>query len=272
MTEQNAALKRLRIACGILFLVGILAGCTEPAATATPAPTLTLVPVTATFTPTPVTPTPTSASLPEPEDLLTTTPVVRDAAPVLLSEITPNSRLFAAMRQDLATDLSIPAEQIQLAQLEEATWIEKPLSCEGRLFPRADEAYEGFRYWLLAGSQTYLYHADTAGNILRCGQGEPVTNALLMALDPAAAELVALAQSRVATDLDIASRRVQLLELSAHIWEDTSLGCPQPDQTYPAVAIDGYRILLLAGDAEYLFHTDSTTLFPCTPDLEQLPG
>jgi hypothetical protein len=89
--------------------------------------------------------------------------------------------------------------------------------------------------------------------------------------DPVAAELVALAQRRLAQDLGLPAQRVRLVEVTAVIWPDTSLGCPEPGETYAQGTFDGYRIVLSASDQEYIFHTDFDRAIPCTAEDERLP-
>lgn len=100
---------------------------------------------------------------------------------------------------------------------------------------------------------------------------ESTTTGVSLELDEVAAELVALAQRRVAQDLNIPVRRVELVEVEAYVWPDTSLGCPLPDQSYTQVNADGYRIVLAVGDTQYLFHTDFDRVIPCDADNERLP-
>jgi hypothetical protein len=89
--------------------------------------------------------------------------------------------------------------------------------------------------------------------------------------DPVAAELVALAQRRVAQDLGLPTRRIRLVEVSAYAWNDTSLGCPLPGEVYTPLIVDGYRIVLTAGEQEYIFHTDFDRVIACDAANEQLP-
>jgi hypothetical protein len=91
-------------------------------------------------------------------------------------------------------------------------------------------------------------------------------------LDPIAAELVALAQRRVAQELNLPVRRVSLLSVKPYIWPDTSLGCPLPDETYTTSEVDGYRIVLTVDNKEYIFHTDFDRAIPCEAQNEQLPA
>ncbi|MCA0452517.1 MAG: hypothetical protein LCI00_00905 [Chloroflexi bacterium] len=89
--------------------------------------------------------------------------------------------------------------------------------------------------------------------------------------DLVAAELVALAQRRVAETLNLPVRRVQVVEVKSYTWLETSLGCPTQDTTYPEQEVDGYRIVLSANDEQYIFHTDFDRVVACDPANEQLP-
>lgn len=93
----------------------------------------------------------------------------------------------------------------------------------------------------------------------------------LIEIDPIAAELVAIARRVVAQDLDLPTRRVRLVEVAPYVWTDSSLGCPAPGQVYSPIEILGYRIVVSAGDEEYLFHTDFDRVLPCDPENERLP-
>ena len=100
---------------------------------------------------------------------------------------------------------------------------------------------------------------------------EFLTGEELLAQDAIAAELVGMAQRDVAEALDLPTRRVRVVDVRPVVWTDTSLNCPLRDQVVTEMAIDGYRILLEAGDQEYLFHTDVDRVVPCNPANEQLP-
>ncbi len=86
--------------------------------------------------------------------------------------------------------------------------------------------------------------------------------------DPIAAELVLIAQQQVADLLGISVRRVRLVSVEAVRWDDSSLGCPQADQTYTPIEVDGYRIELRAADETYRFHTDFDRVISCDTALE----
>ncbi len=97
------------------------------------------------------------------------------------------------------------------------------------------------------------------------------TNLDALLEDQVAIELASLAQRRVAQEQDVPINQVEIVSIEAYVWQDTSLGCPSPGQTYAPVQVDGYRIMLEVRDEQVIFHTDFDRAIPCDPDLEQLP-
>jgi hypothetical protein len=85
----------------------------------------------------------------------------------------------------------------------------------------------------------------------------------LIAEDPVAAELVGIAQRLVSDQTDLPTRRIFLIDVRAAVWTDSTLNCPQPESEVIAVQSDGYRIVLQAGDQEFLFHTDFDRVVAC---------
>ena len=100
---------------------------------------------------------------------------------------------------------------------------------------------------------------------------EGLTGAALVAQDPVAAELVGIAQRLVADNLDLPIRRIRLVDARAVVWTDSALNCPLPEGEAVQQETDGYRIVLGAGDQEFLFHTDVDRVVPCDIANEHLP-
>lgn len=59
----------------------------------------------------------------------------------------------------------------------------------------------------------------------------------------------------LANRLSISAAQVTLLEATAVVWPDSSLGCPQPGMMYLQVPEDGLLIRLQAGDQVYEYHS-----------------
>lgn len=89
--------------------------------------------------------------------------------------------------------------------------------------------------------------------------------------DPVAAELARLAQAQVARETGLPTRRIQLVDIRPVIWTDSTLNCPLPESTSVPMTIDGYRIVVKAGDQRFIYHTDFDRVIACDPAAEELP-
>lgn len=265
--------------CCALISLGALVGCTG---TPTPIPvaTVTLIPSTATFTPTPLTPTPTPTvqDLPNPQSLIPTATPVPIVDPILPIEVTPDLDLTRRVLRDLADDLDIPLPQVQLVSVERALWLDAQTACNPTesqltrdLTSERGDPTEGYHYVLLVGDTLHDYYTEGARRFVRCEDTRKLAGDLLITVDPVAAEMVRLVQERVAQQLDLSTRRVQLVDIVPTTWPDTSLGCRFEGSTYTEAAIDGYRIVVIAGTTEYVYHSDSATVIPCAGGGDPLP-
>lgn len=93
----------------------------------------------------------------------------------------------------------------------------------------------------------------------------------LLAVDPVAAELVGIARRLLSEQLDLPSRRIQVVDVRAVVWQDSALGCARPGIVPVEVNTPGYRIVLRAAETDYLYHTDFDRVFPCAFEDERLP-
>lgn len=261
--------------CALVF-AGALGSCTDVASPQQPA-TLTLIP--ATESPTSA-PTATATTAPASPTALPPTIAIA-ASPIALidSVFTPEPTEVQIVLDDLAGHLGVDAARIQVVSITENIWYDELLACDYTSIQQLDPAYAlrpttvpatGQRYLLLLGDTLYTYSVN--GDVVqRCPQAQPLADDLLLLVDPVAAEIVALAQRQVANQLSLSTRRVMLVSIRAYTWEDTSLGCPQPEQTYSEAAIDGYRVVVRAAEVDYAFHSDAISIRPCPEGREQLP-
>jgi hypothetical protein len=84
---------------------------------------------------------------------------------------------------------------------------------------------------------------------------------------PDANNMIAVATNALAQELGIAASDILFISSIPGEWNDTSLGCPKPDQTYSQVITPGYVVLLAVGSTTYEVHTDlSGTAVVCTGD------
>lgn len=93
----------------------------------------------------------------------------------------------------------------------------------------------------------------------------------LLDVDPIASQLTFIAQRLVAEQTGLATRRIQVLSVSAVTWLESSLGCPREGEMYTQTETDGYRIVLAVGDTRYIYHTDIDRVIACPVGSEVLP-
>ena len=228
----------------------LLAAC-APALTPTTAPTQTLIPPTAT---------------PESAQAGALPPT---ATPEVLIPAGAQSLVNQAV-QDLAARLSLSSDEIEVAALEAAAWPDSALGCNAGSSTDSAET-PGYRILLRAGDSLYEYHTDERDSVRQCAETPDAEVTPTLNADPMVAELVMMAQQRLAADLDLSTRRIQVEAAEPITWTDTSLNCPSPDVTYEPAEIEGYRLVLTAGDQQYIFHSDFERLIACAPGQERLP-
>lgn len=67
---------------------------------------------------------------------------------------------------------------------------------------------------------------------------------------------VAVATEALADRLGVSESAILYVDSIQVDWQDTSLGCPQPDEGYLQVMTPGYLVRLASGDTTYEVHTD----------------
>lgn len=239
-----------------------------PSATPVPIATQTLIPVQSSPVPPPsATPSATPTRLPQVTELA---PLA--SATALVPLLTPlhtrdlSQAQVLDLMNDLAQNLGLPSAEIRWVSLERAS----RYSLRGCEAFQAAAGADALRVRLLAGNSVYAYVLQT-DQWWRCPATKAV-DAILLAVDPVAAELFALAQLRIARERDLPQRRVQLVSAEAFTWQDSSLGCPQDGQNYSPANITGYRFVVQGGEVTYAFHSDSERLYPCPLGRERLPS
>ncbi len=255
-------LLKQRLWWGVLLLTTLTA-CAP--ALPEPVPTVTLIPPTETPTATQPLPTPTRSDLLNPSDLVQRATVV--VAEALLPSASVPSDDIEALKALLAQALELDASSVRWVNAEVARWPFVSTRCHR---PVASGRVDGVRVFFIVGTTVYEFQKQGDAPYRFCRETSEARNELLLAVDPVAAELVRLAQQRVATQLDLPVRRVAWITVAAYRWWDTSLGCPLAGQVYATADVPGYRIVLQAGDARYAFHTDAERLFPCPEGAEVL--
>jgi hypothetical protein len=94
-------------------------------------------------------------------------------------------KLVGLAKQDLADRLSIDVDQITLLKATEILWPDISLGCKpgsGQILTRG-RVY-GYRVWLEAERQEYIYHTGLTGQIILCPKLNPGANNPLLSKTP----------------------------------------------------------------------------------------
>lgn len=260
----------------ILVLCGILVAC-SPIQTPIAIATATVIPSTATATYTPTIPTEIPSPSSTPISLQTTT--TSEIIPILETSIDFDDAFVQELMQALAAMLNTPINRIQLVTVEQSEWDIDTLGCSlsDALAERVtinsnqEDIVTGFKVVLLVGNTLYDYHTEATSRYLLCDEQRIIRDDILLAVDPLAAETFRVVQDLLGEELDLSSRRVQLVTMLPVTWSDTSLGCPQADQTYTTREIPGYHLVVTVGNETYIYHSDSNTVYLCDAENSIIP-
>jgi hypothetical protein len=225
---------------GVVLAGLVLAACAAPAN----------VPALVTATPTPPSLAPT-ATLPLPTPHLAPTGL---PSPVVSVPAVARKAIGPA-QTDLAKRLNVPLDQVQLVSAEAVDWPDASLGCPQPDMMYAQVITPGFKLTFRVNGQQYTYHGDNSGRAFLCEQGRSAGS--LVPPATATHPAVELARRQLANQIGVAEADVQLVDVQAVEWRNSSLGCPQPGEHYLMVITPGYRVTLSVRGQQYQVHTDS---------------
>ena len=253
-----------RVIYGVIGV--LLMACSSNAVTPISVPTATLIPPTPTAVQ--ITPPPTHT----PRPVINAAQLGTELPPALATLDDPIERDLASLViADVAGETGLQQDAVDLVWVEPQVWPSATLF--GCPQTTGDDEVAGYRMLLVGAGTVYEYHTDNLNTIRLCGSTplRDVENDTLILVDPVAAEMLSIAQRRLASRFDIPTRRVRLVEMQTIIWPDASLGCPLAGETYQQIRIDGYRIVVSVADDSYIFHASFDRLVECAPEDVVLP-
>jgi hypothetical protein len=90
--------------------------------------------------------------------------------------------------------------------------------------------------------------------------------------DPQASGVQEAAAADLAGRLGVDRAAIEVMVAEPVTWPDGSLGCPQPGRLYTQALVDGYRVVLRAGDRVYDYHAGSDGVPFLCPSPDEGPG
>jgi hypothetical protein len=170
--------------------------------------------------------------------------------------------VVAAATSLLADELGVPASSIWLVEARPIQWSDASLGCPEPGMDYAQVITPGYMVTLGVGEEVYTLHTDLEGRAVFCPDHEGVPGEDIPA-DPMLADFILAARQDLATRLGVEGDSLEVVVAEAVEWPDTSMGCPQPGETYAQVITPGYHVVLRAGDEAYNYHGDYQRVFLC---------
>ncbi|MBN1135473.1 MAG: hypothetical protein JXM73_02760 [Anaerolineae bacterium] len=194
------------------------------------------------------------------------TPIITEPTPAVGEPtVPPEAAEIALVKEDLAQQLKIPAEQIHVVSVRAVDWRDTSLGCPKPNMFYAEVITPGFEIILEANGQEYTYHTG-GGNYVQCEDGLPVegpTAPTSADLSPEAAALVDKAKQDLTVRAGVSAGDIVVRSIQAVEWRDGSLGCPEPGMNYIMMITPGYLIMLEAKGQAYEYHASLNNVVWC---------
>ncbi|HJS21768.1 MAG TPA: hypothetical protein VJ764_03860 [Steroidobacteraceae bacterium] len=177
------------------------------------------------------------------------------------------SDLEALAVETLREHLANPAADVALLSITPTEWRDSSMGC-----PRPDFSYmqvitPGHLAVLRHGDTTYQVHmAEKRAFVCERAAGQVAKEMIPKLEVPITVErMEALARADLARRLGVSADQISVESAKPVVWQDLSLGCPEPGQTYKAVPVTGNVLSLLYHGRTYTYHTDRYRVLPCPP-------
>lgn len=108
---------------------------------------------------------------------------------------------------------------------------------------------------LVVGCTAATPPSDSASPTTARPSVSPVAVSVPPSGDALPAELAATIVADAAKTLGVDPAAVVIVSVEATTWNDGSLGCPEPGQNYTQALVDGFRVIVAAGDEQLDYRT-----------------
>jgi len=185
--------------------------------------------------------------------------------------VRPPDDLVTAAQRQLAAYLKADPSAVVLQSGNYRDWPDAGLGCPqpGTAYPQVITPGFLLVFTDPAQKQSYDVHTGMApAELVLCVNQQPVDLGApaagaspaaisdAAALDEAGLRALAQAQMALVRDLGVSLGEVTFVQAEPVEWNDSSLGCPKPDQAYMQVITSGYKVTLEAQGQRYEYHTD----------------
>jgi hypothetical protein len=197
------------------------------------------------------------------------TPTIAEPAPSVGEPTVPaEAAEVTLVKGDLARQLGIAVDQIQVVSIKAVDWPDTSLGCPKPNMFYAEVITPGFEIILEANGQEYAYHAG-GGEYVQCEGQWPVEAPTVSTASegtgwsPEVTALVDKARADLITRAGVSAEDISVRSVQEVQWRDGSLGCPQPGMNYIMMITPGYLIILEAEGQAYEYHASLNDVVWC---------
>jgi hypothetical protein len=175
--------------------------------------------------------------------------------------------LDALAVETLRKHLANPAADVEVLSITPIEWRDSSLGCPKPDFSYMQVITPGHLAVLRHGGTTYQVHmAEKSAFVCEREAGQVAKEVVPKMQVPLNIEhMQELARKDLARRLGVAVDQISVESAKPVVWQDLSLGCPEPGQTYKAVPVKGNVVSLAYHGRTYTYHTDRYQVLPCPP-------
>ncbi len=169
---------------------------------------------------------------------------------------------LALAKETVATQTGIAEAAIEVVNAVAVRWPDSSLGCPQKGMMYLQVITPGYRILLRAGGEEYDVRVGN-NRALICEQPAKTPLAPSKGRVGAAAQASERARQDLAARLGVPVDEIQVRFIKITQWPDTSLGCPQPGESYEQVPTEGFLIELEHGGKTYEYRADEERLVLC---------
>jgi hypothetical protein len=164
----------------------------------------------------------------------------------------------------LSAELGIPKDRIEVESVTAVDWPDGSLGCPKPGMGYLSVITPGHRIALRADGTTYAVH-EAGGRAIVCVQASKAPDPASGSNQLQFARQYQLARQDLASRLNVPESAIRLSGATPAVWDDASLGCPEPGVQYAQVETTGWILVLKQGGREFKYHADAQHALPCPP-------
>lgn len=167
--------------------------------------------------------------------------------------------VLAAVRAAVATAAGSGADEVTILETRAVEFSSTALGCPEPGMMYAQVITPGYIVIAEAGGERYEFHTNTTGDqVVQCEPTTEESGEVEQTVEPAENGVVEAAADAVSRETGLEPSELTPVSTKEAQWPDSSLGCPQSDQSYVQKVTPGYVMVFSTDTGErYEVHTDA---------------